>query len=70
MPKTMKRALCAECAQTLRDAQLVFRKLPGTEGAEPRCAWCRQRRYTSGYEIQYGRERRTDSHASLRTGSA
>ena len=69
MAQTIRRALCVDCAGTLRDAQLVFRKIPGTDGEEPKCAWCRQRRYTSTYEIRYGRGREKDSHSGARTGS-
>ena len=53
--KTLERYLCAECAQMLRDAQLVYKKVPGAEGEKPECDWCRKRRYGAKYKIVYGR---------------
>lgn len=54
--KTLDRYLCAECAQMLRDAQLVFKKIPSTQGDKPECDWCHKRRYGSQYKIKYGRK--------------
>ena len=55
--KTIQRYLCVECARTLRDAQVVHKKIPYAEGSAPRCDWCRKTRYGAMYEIRYGRER-------------
>lgn len=57
--KTIERYLCIECAQMLRDAQLVYKKVPGREGDKPVCDWCHKKRYGTAYQIQYGREGRT-----------
>jgi hypothetical protein len=54
--KTIERYLCAECAQVLRESQVVFRRLPNTDGAEPKCDWCRKKRYGAKYLIRYGKE--------------
>lgn len=53
--KTVVRYLCTECVQDMKDAGLIFRKLPGTEGNKDECAWCHRRRYGAEYEICYGR---------------
>lgn len=55
--KTVERYLCAECAKTLRDSALTFKKVPGTEGESPKCEWCRKPRYCTAYTIVYGKER-------------
>ena len=51
---TVDRFLCRDCEQNLKDAQLVYKKIPGTENAD-RCEWCKARRYGAKYRIKYGR---------------
>ena len=53
--KTLDRYLCAECAQMLRDAKLVFKKVPETQGQKPECDWCHRKRFGTAYRIKYGR---------------
>ena len=52
--KTINRYLCIECAQMLRDANLVYKKVAGCEGMEPECQWCNKKRYGAVYRIKYG----------------
>ena len=56
--KTLKRYLCAACEKGLADANLVYKKVPGTDGQRDTCAWCGRRCYGAEYEIQYGRDRK------------
>ena len=58
--KTIERYLCVECAKTLRDAQVVHKKIPYTEGSAEKCDWCRRTRYGAGYTIMYGREKHAE----------
>ena len=51
---TADRFLCKDHEQWLKDAQLVYKKIPGTENAD-RCEWCKARRYGAKYRIKYGR---------------
>lgn len=55
--KKLRRYLCAACVQDMKKAQLIFRKIPDTEGSRDTCAWCRRKRYGAEYEILYGRGR-------------
>lgn len=55
--KSIDRYLCCECAKTLRDAQLVFKKVPNTEGQQPKCDWCHFPRFGTAYRIRYGGKR-------------
>lgn len=52
--KTLERYLCIECAQMLRDAGLIYKKVPGSEGEKAECEWCHKKRYGAGYRIRYG----------------
>ena len=56
--KTIQRYLCVECAKTLRDSTITFKKIPYSEGGAPKCDWCRKPRFCAMYEIRYGRERK------------
>ena len=56
--KTLKRYLCCECAQILRDAHLVFKQVPDSKGQQPECDWCHRKRYGAAYSIQYARGRK------------
>ena len=53
--KVRELALCRDCEQMLRDAQLIYKALHGFEGEEPTCAFCKQKRFTAKYLVQYGR---------------
>ena len=55
--KTIERYLCAECAKGMRDAKIVYKKVPYSEGNAEKCDWCRRTRYGAKYAIQYGKER-------------
>lgn len=48
---------CVDCERDLTAAQLVHKKVPGSEGS-CECGFCHQKRYCTMYRIQYGRGRR------------
>lgn len=54
--KKLRRYLCQDCAKDLKEAQLIFKKIPDTEGSKDMCAWCKRKRYGAEYEILYGRK--------------
>ena len=54
--KIRELALCRDCVKDLAAAQLAYKPVPGHEGEEPVCVFCRQKRFTGRYAIQYGRE--------------
>ena len=53
--KTIDHYLCRDCEQDLKTAGLIYKRVPGCEGEQPVCDFCRQRRFTAKYRIQYGR---------------
>ena len=53
----LERYLCETCRRMLDDAQLVYKKVPNTEGEKQYCDWCRYRRFGARYKIQFGRGR-------------
>lgn len=53
---TLDRYLCKDCRQNLQRAGLIFKKMPGLEGSEERCAWCKRPCAGSVYRIKYGRK--------------
>lgn len=55
--KTADVPLCWTCKEeVLRPSQLIFKKIPNTYCDEPVCAFCKQKRITNKYRIQYGRK--------------
>lgn len=54
--KTIDRYLCADCERNLREAQIIYKKIPNTQGEKDRCEWCRKMRSGSMYRIRYGRD--------------
>lgn len=51
---TIDRFLCRACERNMREAQLVYKKLPGTDDAEE-CAWCHERKLGAVYRIKTGK---------------
>lgn len=54
--KEVQRYLCQDCMKNLSDAQLVYKKIPGSEDSQE-CEWCRKRRYCTKVRILYGRDK-------------
>ena len=52
--KTVEKYLCSEHAQWLKDAGLIFKKVPGSEGERDECDWCGRVCYGARYKIRYG----------------
>ena len=55
MRKSVQRYLCRDCKKILQDSGLAYKRVPGTEGSEERCAWCERERFGTTYKILYGR---------------
>lgn len=55
--KTAERYLCSGCVQDMKQAQLIFKPLPGTNGERQKCEWCGRLCYGARYKILYGRGR-------------
>ncbi len=55
---TLRRYLCAGCVRNMEQAQLVFKKIPGSEGEKQVCSWCGRKCYGADYLIMYGRGRK------------
>ena len=54
--KTCERYLCAGCMKNMEAAQIIFKKIPGTEGDRQKCEWCGRSCYGAKYKIMYGRK--------------
>lgn len=52
--RSLRRRLCADCGQNLREALLIYRERGG--GEPGRCDWCRRRAPLKSYEILYDRK--------------
>ena len=55
--KKLERYLCAGCVKNMEKAQLIFKKVPGTEGSltmKRNCEWCGRSCYGASYKIMYG----------------
>ena len=52
--KKLERYLCAGCVKNMEKAQLIFKKVPGTEGERKPCSWCGRSCYGAVYKIMYG----------------
>ena len=64
--KTIERYLCADCAQVLRESQVVFRRLPNTDGQEPKYQAAYLRAFTA---MLKERERRGKLDGTWRMGT-
>lgn len=55
--KTADRDLCQSCRQILHDSKMIYKIVPGHEGDAEWCAWCKRKKPTSRYRIQYERRK-------------
>ena len=66
--KKLERYLCAGCVRNMEQAQLIFKKVPGTDGEKKACQWCGRQCYGSTYKIMYGREIKRDDATATDAG--
>lgn len=66
--KNVERYLCAGCMKSMEKAQLIFKKVPGTEGGRSNCAWCGRSCYGAFYKIAYGGGKRNGNAAAANAG--
>lgn len=56
MRRSVERYLCPDCKKILQASGLIYKRVPGSEGSEDRCAWCERERLGTTYKILYGRK--------------
>lgn len=53
----VNRYLCKDCEQSLRQSNLIYRKMPNSEGSYDRCQWCHRRCYGAAFVIRYAEKK-------------